>query len=180
MIMSTKPNLLFSQPDTIAIARVPTVTFNTWRKRNGLFPRTTADKSWNYYTGPEVMVARTVAIMSRAGLSPKVAIKAAMDLLPEFERVWEDTYRLMAGVTAVLVEDRETDALKWVFCTRDEDLANVLRGTETKTPLGISLFIPRVVNEVMVGMHKVGGTDNPSFHELYEKVSPAPFDGGKP
>ena len=104
MIMSTKPNLLFSQPDTIAIARVPTVTFNTWRKRNGLFPRTTADKSLNYYTCPEVMVARTVAIMSRAGLSPKVAIKAAMDLLPEFERVWEDTYRLMAGVTAVLVE----------------------------------------------------------------------------
>lgn len=71
-----------------AAVGVKAVTFNTWRNRNGLFPRTQEEKGWKLYSMPEICATYCVLGMTAGGSSTQFAVDAAMALLPRFEAIY--------------------------------------------------------------------------------------------
>lgn len=73
---------LFSQPQLVDAIGVANITFNTWRKRNNLFPRTNSDRKWNKYTIAEVAASKIVKNLTSIGITAQKAVDVAMAILP--------------------------------------------------------------------------------------------------
>ncbi|MEO1987443.1 MAG: hypothetical protein ABGX47_12490 [Martelella sp.] len=81
----TAPEYIYPVSTVIAVVGVKQITFNKWRTRNGLFPRTQQEKGWSYYSVADICVASAVKGMTAHGAQAKFATEAAMALLPRFE-----------------------------------------------------------------------------------------------
>lgn len=71
----------------VAVAGVNPVTFNSWRKRNGLFPWTEKEKGWKLYSVADIMATYTVNGLIKSGCVTQFAVDAATALLPRFEEM---------------------------------------------------------------------------------------------
>lgn len=71
----------------VAVAGVNPVTFNSWRKRNGLFPWTEKEKGWKLYSVADIMVTYTVNGLIKSGCFTQFAVDVATALLPRFEEM---------------------------------------------------------------------------------------------
>jgi hypothetical protein len=54
------------------------VTFRSWRNRNGLFPETQSTGVWNRFSIADVLVAGVVFELTRGGIAAQTAVEAAM------------------------------------------------------------------------------------------------------
>ncbi len=57
-----------------AVAGCSTGTLRTWRHRNGLFPDTAGAHGWNRFSHIDVCIARTVVLMTAAGIAASEAV----------------------------------------------------------------------------------------------------------
>jgi hypothetical protein len=55
-----------------------TVTFRSWRNRNGLFPETQSSGVWNRFSIVDVLVASVAYELTRGGIGAQTAVEAAM------------------------------------------------------------------------------------------------------
>jgi hypothetical protein len=54
------------------------VTFRSWRNRNGLFPETKSTGVWNRFSIADILVAGVVFELTRGGIAAQTAVDAAM------------------------------------------------------------------------------------------------------
>lgn len=142
----------YTQTVLLSAAKVSAVTFNTWRKRNGLFPRTSVDRKWNWYSMSEICVARAVVVMTRAGVGAQIAADAAMKLLPMFERYCGEVDEPLGDRhIAVLVERPGSSERSWETVGRDE-LAAAFARSVNLSPVGIVVDMFRIVVEVQAAL----------------------------
>lgn len=83
---TTSPERPYLLSTLTAAAGVAPVTFNAWRARNDLFPRTKGAKGWNRFSLAEIYTTYCVAGLTRQGLSAQIACDLGMALLPVFEQ----------------------------------------------------------------------------------------------
>ncbi|AMM83987.1 hypothetical protein [Martelella sp. AD-3] len=115
----TAPEYIYPLSTMIEVVGVKQITFNKWRIRNGLFPRTKQEKGWSYYSVADICTATAVKGLIAQGAQAKFAIRAAMALLPRFEAMdkaarghkaeddWID--RVLKHSVAVIMSDDDAD-----------------------------------------------------------------------
>lgn len=54
------------------------ITFRSWRNRNGLFPETQSSGVWNRFSIADILVAGVVFELTRGGIAAQTAVEAAM------------------------------------------------------------------------------------------------------
>jgi len=64
----------FTTSTLTRVAGCEPVTLRAWRNRNGLFPETSGAKGWNRFSFVDVCIARTVVMMTAAGIAAGEAI----------------------------------------------------------------------------------------------------------
>ena len=120
----TAPEYIYPLSTMIEVVGVKQITFNKWRIRNGLFPRTQQEKGWSYYSVADICTATAVKSLIAQGAQAKFAIRAAMALLPRFEAMdkaargakaeddWID--RVLKHSVAVIMSDDDADETDFV------------------------------------------------------------------
>ena len=163
----------YPQSTLLEVAMVSNVTFNSWRKRNFLFPWTNEDRKWNSYTGAEISVARTVVILTNCGLTASKAVSAAMALLPIYRGAWESNPALMVD-HPIFVLREGVDGAEWSALDPASQVGKVFIADDSKLPAGVMISPARVVLEVMVGIHKVQGMQG--IGPLLDAINPQPHE----
>ncbi|ESY22439.1 hypothetical protein X751_08400 [Mesorhizobium sp. LNJC395A00] len=160
----------FPQSTLLEAALVSNVTFNAWRKRNGLFPWTNADRKWNTYSGAEITTARTVVVLTSAGMAASRAVSAAMALLPMYRAAWETGSPLMES-DPVLALSFDQEGQGWSDFDASSPVGEVIR--REQYPVSIILRPARIVLEVLIGIEKVMGLP---VKDLLQAVNPKPHE----
>lgn len=144
----------YSQKELLEVALVGSVTFNAWRSRHGLFPRTRADRKWNYYRLEEVIAARALVVMRNAGMTTSMAIEAAMALVPMLDEITGDVGKASSAVAVyVRPESSPAESGVWKPLERGDSLNDLMCATEV-APGSFVLNLGSVVSEVMAALFK--------------------------
>lgn len=67
------------------VAGCEQATLRAWRRRNGLFPETMRNRTWNRFSLADMSAAKLVVDLTNAGVAAQRAVDIAMQLLPIIE-----------------------------------------------------------------------------------------------